>query len=179
MSSDEPAPASAAVRKPIPESLLFPEYAIGQKLITRAEYTAIRDEYYTQSQASFGVILPLLFLAYALARSGVAAVGGWVYAAIAAAAVVAFIAGADRLHKYYSELQALIISRYRAAQDAKAAAAARVAVPKDAPAVVAVLAELRKEVAALRAEMARTSPVTIYTQPPREERDTGAPGGRP
>ena len=42
-----------------PEQILFPEYAIGQKLITRAEYDQIETEYFTQAQAAFGLILPL------------------------------------------------------------------------------------------------------------------------
>src|SRR5690349_3439363 len=47
------------------ELILYPEYAIGQQLITRAEYDDIRNKYYVQGQAACGMVLPLLVLALA------------------------------------------------------------------------------------------------------------------
>lgn len=105
-----------------PEQILYPEYAIGQKLITREEYDQLETMYVTQAQAAFGLILPSLLLMFAIWYSGLLRLPWWSPLAIALFILVAVSVGMDRLHKFNSDLQELIVSRWDAAQDAKKAA---------------------------------------------------------
>ena len=153
-----------------PDQILFPEYAIGKRLITRDEYNELQSQYFTQAQATFGVILPTLLLLFALNYSGVLQLSTWVYIVVDALLVIALIAGMDRLHKFHSELQLLIVGRYDAATDAALAAktAAEEAAKKDkpTPTLAASLAALKDEIAGLR-ETIKTelrAPVTIYNR---------------
>lgn len=150
-----------------PEQILFPEYAIGQKLITRAEYNQLETEYFTQAQAAFGLILPTLLLVFAIHFSGVLRLSGWVYDLIAFVLVVAFLVGMDRLHKFNSDLQLLIVSRYDAVvaakEQARADAVAKAKHPEQ-QAMAAVLGDLRNEIAALKQFVSQQPHVTIHNQ---------------
>jgi hypothetical protein len=94
--------------KRAPNPFLQPEYAIGQKLLTRDEYDTLRKGSGTESEIAFGMVIPLVLLAVALWQRGYSIAAGWVAMTLA---VVFLLAGFDRLHKFRSDLQALIRGR--------------------------------------------------------------------
>jgi hypothetical protein len=93
-----------------------PEYAIGQGLLTRDDYNAIQDQYYGQTQISFGLILPLAFLTFAiLATPQLGLTGLWVVCAALALAVVQALllsVGTDRRNKFETEVESHIASQF-------------------------------------------------------------------
>jgi hypothetical protein len=107
---------------PPPPKVFHPEYAIGQGLITRDEYNRIQDEYFAQSQMSLGLILPVCVLAYALSKSQQLSLDIVSMRVLGAGLAVLFVVGMDRWHKFDSELQALILSRWNKVQKADAQA---------------------------------------------------------
>jgi hypothetical protein len=164
---DKPVPPADEEPVEIPTKILMTEYAIGQGLITRDEYIALRDQYFTQSQATFGLILPLVGIIAAINSGGTFDLECWVSWLLGAFAVVAFFGGLDRLHKYYSELQTLIVSRYVALVFKKREEAAKENKPKPkdgAPAVT--LSDLHKAIAELRSmvEILPKAPITIINE---------------
>jgi hypothetical protein len=156
-------------KRRMPPLFYYPEYAIAQKLITREEYDGLRNQYYAQSQVGFGIALSLAVLAFVL-WTAEPKVGYGIGAYVVVLMVVAFLAGVDRQHKYYSELQLLIYGRYRAAlkaaADAAEAAKKKEEESKRQPTVQATLAELTTKVAALQdlVEKRLTAPVNITNQ---------------
>ncbi len=130
-----------------PEQVLYPEYAIGQKLITRDEYDQLEATYVTQAQAAFGLILPLVLLVAAISYSGLLALPWWSYPAIGVLLLVVAWVGMDRLHMFNSRLQQLIVSRWDAVQAAKQAADAAAAGKQAADAANAkLLASVKHDV---------------------------------
>jgi hypothetical protein len=124
---DQPTPAQEqTVEYQVPHYVLDSEYAIGMGIISQQEYTSLRDEYYTQARTLTGVAIPLGGLMLYL-RFGTDQHWGWTYVYIASAILAGLIFGLDRLHKFYSELQMLIIGHYvknaLAAKEAAATAA--------------------------------------------------------
>ncbi len=117
----------------IPDYILDPEYAIGVGLISRDEYTTLRDEYYTQARTLTGVVIPLVGFMAAL-RWGSIHHWSWpVFFGIFVFGIAALVLGLDRLHKFYSELQQLIIGHYvknKLAEKDAAATAAKVLTKK-------------------------------------------------
>jgi hypothetical protein len=105
---------------PVPPLLLmFPEYAIGQKVISRADYDAVRLQYKTQAQIAFGAVLALFILAAVILWRMGWREGRWPAGSIVAGAGFLGFLGFDRLHKYHAELQSLIAGNYRAILRAK------------------------------------------------------------
>jgi hypothetical protein len=93
-----------------------PNYAIGRGYLTQSEYDSLFDQYYRQSQLATGLILPLLMLIVATwIRADCCRVEWWsgwakllaVVVFVALPLVLWFI-GMDRLHQFYSEVQARI-----------------------------------------------------------------------
>jgi len=91
-----------------------PEYAIAQGLITRDEYKAVREEYYTQSLISIGLVLPFLFTTFAvLVTPRIGVRPGWkvcLFLILVQAALV--WVGADRRHKFDMGVESLIRTRF-------------------------------------------------------------------
>ena len=147
------------------ELLLYPEYAIGQQLITRAEYDDIRNSYYVQGQAACGLFIPLIGLSIASVGSDQVSVPWYVKVLVPLFAVLALVGGLDRLHKYQSELQALIVGRFeRKKQEARDAK--KPPVPAE-PTLLAELAKLQKAFEELQREIKSLpqSPVTVNNFP--------------
>jgi hypothetical protein len=128
-----------------PDQILYPEYAIGQKLITREEYDQLETIYVTQAQAAFGLILPSVLLLIAIWFTGVLALATSTVVVVGVLLFVAALVGMDRLHKFNSELQLLIVSRWDAMQEAKKAAAAAAAAKKATDQANAQLLKALKE----------------------------------
>jgi hypothetical protein len=102
-----------------PSSVLEPEYAVGTGLITQAEFDALKGEFFSQSELSVGMILPLVCLAYALSFW---ISPGWrvlLAAGIAAASLGLYMAAVERRFQYRYELRILILGRWDKAQAAK------------------------------------------------------------
>ena len=51
-----------------PPQVLQPRYAIGKGIITQQEYQDLKDSYFAQSELSFGLILPIFLLVFALGK---------------------------------------------------------------------------------------------------------------
>jgi hypothetical protein len=87
-----------------------PEYAIGQNLLLRTDYQALQDSYYSQSLMSIGLMLPLLFLVFAVLVTPEIGMGGRppLYFLLGAGEVVLLTTGVDRRHKYNTALEGLI-----------------------------------------------------------------------
>lgn len=100
------------------EKLRQPEYAIGQGLITRDEYNGIRDEYYTQSLISSGLVLPVMLLVFGFEVTPQLGLGGskwyqlvlWVFLVLMETALI--MVGADRRNKFEVELETRIAAQY-------------------------------------------------------------------
>ena len=109
------------VQYEVPYYVLDPEYAIGMGIISQTEYSTLRDEYYTQARTLTGIAFPLggfvLYMWF-----GGQSWGWWPYIILFVIAG-GVIAGLDRLHKFYSELQMLIIGHYVAIKLAEKKAA--------------------------------------------------------
>jgi hypothetical protein len=150
-SSQATPPLSGPMRElDVPTEILLPEYAIGVGLITREEYEGIRSDYFTQTQWTLGLIIPLLLLWAALAMRDESA-RWWVHAIFITLVGVAFVGGMDRLHNYYAQLQSLIAGKYVAKVMAREAAEAAAAAPKPPPAGASpTLKDIRADLAALK-----------------------------
>lgn len=162
---------SATATPPPPDPKIYhPEYAIGQGLITRDEYSRIRDEYFTQSQVSLGLILPLCLMVYAISRTPQLGVQRITQGAIGVALAVLFVVGMDRWHKYESELQSLILSRWNKVQaaDAKAkqdAAATKTQIQLNKTLTDAIATAIRGELAKAHLEV-KPFAISIQSEPP-------------
>jgi len=98
-----------------------PNYAVGRGLLTQSEYNALYDQYYRQSELATGLILPLLMLAATgcIRIDCCYALGGWMIWLLALVGILIWFilawslwrVGLDRLHKFYSEVQARIAGR--------------------------------------------------------------------
>ena len=161
---DKPQPEPAP--KPTPAKYYQVEYAIGQGLITRDEYNTVRTQYFTQSQMSLGLIFPIILLllaCYLTPRIGVAA---WCWPASGILILILLVIGMDRWHKFQSELQSLIDSRYQ-----KNVAAAEKANADKKPAQIdkavtdALRTVLRDELSKLKMEL-KPFAITIEPAPP-------------
>lgn len=150
----------------IPNYVLFPEYAIGMGLITRDDYNALSDQYYTQARILTGVFLPLIGLVLVLAFSGLPPVSWWIYAILLTCATAGVFFGMDRLHKFYSALQTLIISKYVAKKQAEQAEKDK---PQPAPPSYVTAKDIEDLKSFIHDQL--RNPVTIYNvaQSPRRE----------
>lgn len=151
----------------IPTKILLTEYAIGQGLISREEYGALRDQYFTQSQATLGLILPTIGIIVAINFGGSLDLDAWVSWLLGGLVLLALLSGLDRLHKYYSELQTLIVSRYVARVIKAREEAAKDSKPKPKDPLAAVtLADVQKAIADLRTlvETLPKAPITIINE---------------
>ena len=156
---------------PPPDPKIYhPEYAIGQGLITRDEYSHIRDEYFTQSQVSLGLILPLCLMAYAISRTPQLGLQRITQGAIGVVLAVLFVVGMDRWHKYESELQSLILSRWNNVQAAAAkakqdAAATKSQIQLNKTLTDAIATAIRGELAKAHLEV-KPFAISIQSEPP-------------
>jgi hypothetical protein len=100
------------------EKIKQPEFAIGQGLLTRAEYNGIRDDSYAQSLISIGLVLPIMFLTFAIVVTPQLGLGvAWwskslLWLFLVAAETALIMVGADRRHKFDMEVESLIASRF-------------------------------------------------------------------
>lgn len=96
-----------------------PNYAIGRGLLTQSEYTSLYDEYVRQSQLVTGMLIPVLMLAVAiwLRLDCCGSPSAWPKFLIVIATLLLlptlWYAGLDRLHKFYSEVQARIAGHFK------------------------------------------------------------------
>jgi hypothetical protein len=111
------------VQYQVPYYVLDAEYAIGMGIISQQEYTSLRDDYYTQARTLTGVAIPLIGLMFYMWLGTTQRWGCWPYIFLLLLTVGAVFSGLDRLHKFYSELQMLIIGHYIAKKLAEKAAA--------------------------------------------------------
>src|SRR6266478_1554807 len=119
--ADESAPA-------FDESLLDPEYAIGQGLISRDEYVAFRNSYLAQSELSLGLIIPLLLIIFALVLNPHVGArhNSWILLFLIMVSAFLFVLAMERRQKYHLELTQLLLGRWeklvaadKAAKEAK------------------------------------------------------------
>jgi hypothetical protein len=91
-----------------------PEFAIGQGLITRDAYNAIRNEYYAQSTISIGIILPLMLLTFAMLATPQIGVtpSALLWFVFITAQMFLLLVGADRKHKFDMEVETTIVSTF-------------------------------------------------------------------
>jgi hypothetical protein len=111
----------------VPYYVLDPQYAIGMGIISQQEYSSLRDEYYTQARTLTGIAIPLIGLMLYMGFGTDQSWGVFPYFVISFVTVCGMVAGLDRLHKFYSELQMLIIGHYLAKKMADEKAASQAA----------------------------------------------------
>lgn len=159
-------PAGVPRELDVPTEILLPEYAIGVGLISRDEYDSIRRDYFTQTQWTLGLIIPLIMLWIALGIRP-EPLPWWLHVVFLLLAGVALIGGMDRLHNYYAQLQSLIAGKYVAKLIAREAAEAAAAAAKQPAAGGGpTLKDLRGDLAELKALIERElqrPPVTVVT----------------
>jgi hypothetical protein len=94
---------------------LEPEYAIGQRLISRDEFNHFRNTYLAQSELSLGLILPLLLIVFAVTIRQSNLSGWemcWISTSIVIATCVLFVLAMERHQKYLIELKLLLVGRW-------------------------------------------------------------------
>lgn len=149
--------------------ILLPEYAIGVGLITRDEYETIRRDYFTQTQWTLGLIIPLimLWIAFVIRPEPLVLKLHVLFGLLIGAAL---IGGMDRLHNYNAQLQSLIAGKYVAKLMAREAAEAAAAAPKPPAASAApTLKDVRGDLAELKGLIERESqrpPITVVNNVP-------------
>jgi hypothetical protein len=90
-----------------------PPFAIGQGLMTRSDYEALQNSYYSQSLVSTGVMIPLLLLVFALLVTPQVGLGSSaLYVLLGAGEILLLISGVDSRHKYVTELDSLIANAF-------------------------------------------------------------------
>jgi len=126
-------PSMSKDKKPLqenempPDVVLEPEYAVGTGLITQDEFSAIKNEYFAQSELSAGLIVPLILLAFAGSHSHWSL--GWqrivVALIVGVVSFLLYLVAVERRFQYRFELKILILGRWD-----KAKAAAKPDTPK-------------------------------------------------
>ena len=105
-----------------PDLVLEPEYAVGTGLITQDEFNAIKNDYFSQSELSAGLILPLILLAFAGSHSYWSL--GWqriiVALFVGVASFLLYLVAVERRFQYRFELKILILGRWDKAKEAAA-----------------------------------------------------------
>lgn len=153
----------------VPTEILLPEYAIGVGLITREEYDSVRRDYFTQTQWTLGLIIPLIMLWIALAIRP-EPLPWWLHFLFVLLIGVGLIGGMDRLHNYYAQLQSLIAGKYVAKLIAREAAEAAAAAQKPPGAGAGpTLKDLRGDLAELKELIERElrrPPITVVNNVP-------------
>jgi hypothetical protein len=90
-----------------------PQYAIGQNLLSRSDFEALQNSYYSQSLVSIGLVIPLFFLVLALLLTPQFGLNGrWVYVVLGIGEVLLVVTGVDRRHKYQMELEGQIAGAF-------------------------------------------------------------------
>jgi hypothetical protein len=90
-----------------------PPFAIGQGLMTRSDYEALQNSYYSQSLVSTGVMIPLMLLVFALLVTPQVGLGSSaLYLLLGAGEILLLISGVDSRHKYTTELDSLIANAF-------------------------------------------------------------------
>jgi hypothetical protein len=112
------------------KKVLQPAYAIGMKIITPDQYTALKNEFFAQSELCLGLIVPLILVVLGLAlipQVGLGPAGGvlhsltWfvICAFLAPMCMLLFVVGAERFHKFRMEVKLLILGNWQSQKDAK------------------------------------------------------------
>jgi hypothetical protein len=122
------------------KKILQPPYAIGMGIITRDDYNNLKNEYFSQSELSLGLILPLVLIVLGLVLTpqlGLAppigehaslldpqswlkwAAWGLMCLFMALLSQMLFMIGMERYHKFRLEVKLLILGNWQKQQDAK------------------------------------------------------------
>ena len=125
------------------KKILQPPYAIGMGLITRDDYNSLKNEYFSQSELSLGLILPMILIVLGLvltpqlgltpqglASSSLRELQTWLRLLAWALMCLLmiplsqslFLIGMERYHKFRLELKLLILGNWQKQQDTKKAA---------------------------------------------------------
>lgn len=157
-----------------PVSVLQPSYAAGKGLVTQDEINGLKNEYFTQSELSFGMIMPLTLLTFVLTyRPPV-----WlnqnpmplVTSFLAFLSFCFFWIGIERNHRYRTELKLLILSRWDKAVEAEKNA--KDAKPKSD--VKEIENFIKKEIDGLKKEINKPMVVEVHS-----DAKTEKPGAEP
>jgi len=105
-----------------PDVVLEPEYAVGTGLITQDEFNAIKNDYFSQSELSAGLIVPLILLAFAGSNSHWSLWWQRIVVALIVGVVSFFLylVAVERRFQYRFELKILILGRWDKAKEAAA-----------------------------------------------------------
>jgi hypothetical protein len=126
------------------KKILQPPYAIGMNLISRDDYNTLKNEYFSQSELSLGLILPMVLIVLGLVLTpqlGLAPPGwpkdpamlhelqfwlrglAWTFMCLAMVRLseAMFLIGMERYHKFRLEVKLLILGNWQKQQDAKKA----------------------------------------------------------
>jgi len=114
-----------------PPQVLQPRYAIGKGIITQAEYQDLKDTYFAQSEISFGLIIPLFLLVFALGKQQFQlCMPAWIFSVLLGVEIILtfllFWVGMERQDKFGMEYRLLILGHW----DKLNEAAAQTAAPK-------------------------------------------------
>jgi hypothetical protein len=124
------------------KKILQPPYAIGMNLISRDDYNNLKNEYFSQSELSLGLILPMVLIVLGLVLTpqiGLTPPGwptdstswyslqfwlrglAWTFMCLAMVRIseALFLVGMERYHKFRLEVKLLILGNWQKQQDAK------------------------------------------------------------
>jgi hypothetical protein len=100
-----------------PPQVLQPRYAIGKGIITQQEYQDLKDSYFAQSELSFGLILPIFLLVFALGKQqSQVCLPAWSFSVLVGIEILftfcLFWAGMERQEKFGMEYRMLILGHW-------------------------------------------------------------------
>jgi hypothetical protein len=97
-----------------------PEYAIGMQMIASSDYQSLQQDFYSDSQLSAGLILPLLLFVWALLYGAVLGMPSWfLYFALTFVEAFLLMTAVDRRHKFETATDNLIAGGFMAKCKAK------------------------------------------------------------
>jgi hypothetical protein len=112
------APSKPAQDEMPPSSVLEPEYAVGKGLISQDEFNAMKNEFFSESELSVGLILPLILLASAASYWMLPWMRIVLAIALSGACGLLYMVGVERRFQYRFELKILILGRWDKAKEA-------------------------------------------------------------
>lgn len=126
------------------KKIVQPSYAIGMKIISNEDYNNLKNEFFSQSELSLGLIIPLILIVLGLSLMphiglGPSFSGGggrgllhslaWSLICVSLPLICygLFVIGAERYQKFRIEVKLLILGNWRQQQEAKKKAASSAA----------------------------------------------------
>jgi hypothetical protein len=97
------------------QKLSQPQYAIGLKIIALSDYQTLQATFYSDSQLSAGLVLPIVILVWALLYMKTFEIPGWLlYMVLGAVETTLVLTAVDRRHKFETASDNLIAGAFMA-----------------------------------------------------------------